>query len=72
MAFPACSTLEKIYRNNIEDVANYLWNQHNGQFLIVNVSNRLYDYSQFQYRVRDYQWPDHQAPPLTTLIQVAY
>lgn len=47
MAFPACTRLEKIYRNDINDVAQYLNIQHKGNYLIINVSNRLYDYSQF-------------------------
>ena len=39
---------------------------------MLNVSNRLYDYSQFKYKVKDFKWPDHQAPALTTLIQIGY
>jgi hypothetical protein len=28
---------------------------------------RKYDYQLFDNLVKDYYWPDHQAPPLTTL-----
>jgi hypothetical protein len=38
----------------------------------MNVSSRHYDYSAFNGRVKDYEWPDHQAPPLTTLVQIAF
>ena len=40
--------------------------------MIFNVSNRFYDYSKFKGKVKDYEWPDHQAPALTTLIDVAF
>lgn len=72
MAFPACTILEKIYRNSISDVADYLHYQYSDNYLILNVSNRQYDYSKFEDRVKDYEWHDHQAPPLTTLIQLAF
>jgi protein-tyrosine phosphatase len=32
----------------------------------------LYDHSIFEGRVKDYEWPDHQTPPLTTLFQIGY
>jgi phosphatidylinositol-3,4,5-trisphosphate 3-phosphatase/dual-specificity protein phosphatase PTEN len=72
MAFPACSTLEKIYRNSISDVADYLNSQYNGNYLIINVSNRTYDYSKFEDKVKDFEWHDHQAPSLTTLIDIGF
>lgn len=72
MAFPACSLLEQFYRNSISDVANYLQTHHPNNFLVLNVSNRLYDYSKLQDRVKDYTWADHQAPPLSTLIHIAF
>ena len=72
MAFPATSVLEKLYRNNIEDVVGYLESQHRGNYLILNVSNRMYDYSRFNEKVMDFEWPDHQAPALTTLVHIAY
>jgi hypothetical protein len=40
--------------------------------MIINVSSRKYDHGLFEGRVKDYQWPDHQAPPLSTLILIAY
>lgn len=72
MAFPASDLLEKAYRNPIEDVVAYFNDRHPNNYLIVNVSSRLYDYAAFDGRVKDYEWPDHQAPPLTTLIQIGY
>lgn len=72
MAFPASDLIEKTYRNPIEDVVSYFNERHPENYLIINVSSRHYDYSAFAGRVKDYEWPDHQAPPLTTLVQVAF
>lgn len=38
--------------------------------MIINVSMRKYDYSKFGGRVKDYFWPDHQAPPVSTLFSI--
>ena len=67
MAYPA-SGLEKAYRNSIDDVSEYFAEVHAGNFLVINVSMRKYDYLKFNNKVKDYFWPDHQAPPLTTII----
>ena len=72
MAFPASGMLEKTYRNSIEDVASYLEETHSSHYLVINVSSRSYNYTIFKHKVRDYEWPDHQAPPLSTLVAVAF
>lgn len=72
MAFPASDLLEKTYRNPIERVAHYLNEAHPNRYLIINVSSRNYDYASFKFRVKDYPWPDHQTPTLSTLVQAAY
>lgn len=72
MAFPASDLIEKTYRNSIKDVANYFHQHHDNNFMIFNVSSRDYDYKHFDEQVRDYEWPDHQAPPLTTLVHIGY
>jgi len=57
MSFPA-SGMEQIYRNNINDVgcflsnssfqvANFLEKRHKDAYLIINLSNRKYDYKKF-------------------------
>lgn len=69
MAFPA-SGLEKAYRNSINDVAQYFNAVHNGNFLVINISMRKYDYSKFNGKVKEYFWADHQAPNLTTIFQI--
>lgn len=69
MAYPA-SGLEKLYRNCIEDVSNFLNQKHPGHYYIINVSNRSYDSQPFEGRVQEYEWNDHQAPCLTTLFAI--
>lgn len=66
MAFPA-SGFEKTYRNSIDDVSEYFKEKHQGHCLVINVSMREYEYKMFGNLVKDYFWPDHQAPPLTTM-----
>ena len=39
MAFPG-SGIEKIYRNSVDDVREFLMKHHSGKFLIVNLSGR--------------------------------
>ena len=53
-------------------MVDYFNEYHRDNFLIFNVSSRPYDYTFFGNRVREYDWPDHQAPPLTTLIDIAF
>jgi hypothetical protein len=71
MAYPASNFFEKAYRNSIDDVASYFNEYHKDKYLIINVSSRPYDYSKFGGRVREYEWPDHQAPPMATLVEIA-
>lgn len=66
MAFPA-SGLQKTYRNSIDDVAKFLEMKHLSNYLIINVSNRKYDYKVFKDQVKDYLWEDHQAPTLDVI-----
>jgi hypothetical protein len=72
MAYPASNFFEKAYRNSIDDVASYFNEYHKDNYLIINISCRPYDYSRFGGRVREYEWPDHQAPPITTLVEIAH
>lgn len=72
MAYPASNFFEKTYRNSIDDVVNYFNEYHKDNYLIFNVSSRPYDYSKFDGRVVEYEWPDHQAPPITTLVDLSY
>lgn len=43
MSYPA-SGFEKIYRNPINEVSNYLNEYHDINYLVINLSGRKYDY----------------------------
>ena len=71
MAFPA-SGLESFYRNSIDDVKKLIESRHSFNYLIINLSDRKYDYSKFQHRVLDFKWLDHHAPALETLFNIVW
>lgn len=48
MSFPA-SGLESMYRNPISEVQDFLATRHPNNYMIMNLSNRDYDYSVFNY-----------------------
>ncbi|ELR12538.1 Proteintyrosine phosphatase [Acanthamoeba castellanii str. Neff] len=62
--------VEKVWRNELEDVARFFQKYHAEHFIIINLSGEVYDYSKFQYRVKDYGYPDHSALPLEHLFQI--
>jgi hypothetical protein len=56
---------EKFYRNNAEDVAYLLNQQHRGCWRIFNVSETDYRYYCFpSENVKFFGWLDHYAPPM--------
>ena len=64
MAFPG-SGVKKLYRNTIEDVAEFLKDKHGKHFIILNLSGVKYDGKKFDGNVIDFDtWPDHHSPPL--------
>jgi phosphatidylinositol-3,4,5-trisphosphate 3-phosphatase/dual-specificity protein phosphatase PTEN len=69
MAFPAAG-FEKTYRNSIDDVTDFFKTHHGENFLIINASNRKYEYEKFNDQVLEFFWTDHQAPSITTLFEV--
>ena len=46
MAYPA-DGLESMFRNKITDVSLFLKTKHSENFLVINCSNRKYDYTYF-------------------------
>ena len=47
MSFPAAGFVQKMYRNNIVDVAKFLHNKHGDKYKIFNMSGIEYDTSAF-------------------------
>ena len=69
MSFPASSFKQKLYRNNITDVAGYMDEYHHESYWIYNLSNRPIASDKFHGRVQDYDWEDHHSPSLKVLFQ---
>lgn len=69
MAFPATG-IEATYRNDIDEVSRMLHTYHKNNYMIWNLSGRLYDYSKFNHQVLNFGFPDHHSPPLDLLFQI--
>lgn len=67
MSYPA-DGLESMYRNKIRDVAKFLDEKHKDNFLVINASNRQYDYSIFKNRVIAMKWPNHFPCPFASFV----
>ena len=68
MSFPASSKVEKMYRNNIAQVANFLDEAHpNRTYWIYNLSNRQVETQHFNHQVLAFEWEDHHSPQLLVL-----
>ena len=66
MGFPS-SGMEKLYRNPLEQVRDFLTEKHPGKYRLYNLckeKDRTYDKKQFQNQVRMFPWYDHSVPPL--------
>ena len=68
MSFPA-QGIEKLYRNPIEKVAQFLQEKHGDNYLVFNFSDRKYNYAKFGNKVQEYEWKDHHAPKVLILFE---
>jgi len=56
--------------NRISAVAAHLKRYHEGQYMVLNVSEESYDYSWFEEQVLEYKFPGQPAPPLGMLFKM--
>ena len=68
MAFPA-EGFESLYRNRIEDVQSFITKNHKKKYLIINLSNRKYNYLYFDNKVYDVKWPNHYPCPFLRYLE---
>ncbi|CAD8057915.1 unnamed protein product [Paramecium sonneborni] len=62
---------EGIYRNPIDQVAQYLNERHKDEYFIFNLSGKNYDESKFKGLIfKDYFWKDHHSPSLHVLFDI--
>jgi len=67
MGFPA-SSMEAMYRNNIDDVVRFLNTRHNKKFMVYNLcSEKGYDPQKFENRVVRFPFDDHNCPKFDDL-----
>ena len=67
MGFPSTS-LEGIYRNNMEDVKRFFSTRHKNHYKVYNLcGEKTYPKDTF-YKQSYYPFPDHEAPPLNLLL----
>ena len=71
MSFPS-DGLESMYRNHITDVSRLLNTKHENNYLIINASNRTYNYYKFKNKVLTIFWPNHYPFPLIEFIKIIY
>ncbi|CAD8055079.1 unnamed protein product [Paramecium sonneborni] len=63
--------IQGIYRNPIDQVAQYLNERHKEEYFIFNLSGKNYDESKFKGQIfKDYFWKDHHSPSLNVLFDI--
>lgn len=69
MSFPAAKFWQKLYRNSIADVSNYLQERYGQNFWVYNMSGKEYDTAPFHGQVLTASWEDHHSPTLNLLVE---
>ena len=67
MGFPS-QAMEAVYRNNIDDVVEFLTKRHNSKYMVYNLcSEKSYDHSKFNDQVVRFQFDYHNCPKFDDL-----
>ncbi|XP_013920774.1 PREDICTED: tensin-3 isoform X2 [Thamnophis sirtalis] len=69
VSFPGnCS--EEIYLNNFQDVIGMLKSRHGGNYMVLNLSERRYDFAKLDPKIMEVGWPDLHAPSLNKICNI--
>ncbi|RXM99488.1 Tensin-3, partial [Acipenser ruthenus] len=69
VSFPtACS--EETYLHNLQDVTRMLKSKHADNYLVFNLSEKIFDLSKLNPKIMDVGWPDLHAPPLDKMCTI--
>uniref|UniRef100_A0A670YQJ1 Tensin 3 n=1 Tax=Pseudonaja textilis TaxID=8673 RepID=A0A670YQJ1_PSETE len=69
VSFPGnCS--EEIYLNNFQDVIGMLKSRHGGNYMVLNLSERRYDFAKLDPKIMEVGWPDFHAPSLNKICNI--
>lgn len=71
MSFPA-EGLGSLFRNPIREVSFFLQTFHKEKYIVVNLSEKKYDFSKFENNVRMVDWQDHNAYPVLPLAELVF
>ena len=69
MAFPGTG-ITSIYRNKLNDVADFLNQKHQNNYLILNLSGYKYEIEKFNKVIESNDWLDHHSPPFEILFEL--
>ena len=71
MSFPG-EGLGSLFRNPIGEVSFFLQTFHRGRYIVVNLSEKKYDFTKFDNNVRMVDWLDHNAYPVLPLAELIF
>ena len=69
MAFPGTG-ITSIYRNKLNDVADFLNQKHPNNYLILNLSGYKYEIEKFNKVIDRDDWLDHHSPPFEIIFEL--
>ena len=69
MAFPGTG-ITSLYRNKLEDVADFLNQKHRNNYLILNISGYKYQIEKLNKVIHRDDWLDHHSPPFEILFEL--
>ena len=70
MSLPGTTFIQKMYRNNISEVGEYLNTKHTNKYRVYNLTGIEYNAEPLNNNVLTYSWEDHHSPTLHLLFKI--